>query len=106
VSSCSAFTYDDRGLSVLACGEFGAGSMAVETTEPDGSNSKRSSGFGLAALTLDAKYSLGKLLHVGLQLGGRMQFGAIDANGTGGQEDSDLPVFWGGYATAGVGVHF
>ena len=106
VASCSAFTYDDRGLSLLACGEFGLGSLAVETTEADGSSSKKHTGFGLAGLTFDTKYSLGKLLHVGLQLGGRMQLGAIDANEVGGQQDSDVPLFWGGYATAGIGVHF
>jgi hypothetical protein len=80
--------------------------MATETTEADGSSSKKNSGFGTAGLALDAEYSLGKLFHVGLRLGGRMQLGAIDANERGGQQDSDGSLFFGGYATAGIGLHF
>jgi hypothetical protein len=103
---CSAITYDDRGLSVLGCGEFDVGSMATETTETDGSSTKKNSGFGSAGLSLDTEYSLGKLFHVGLRLGGRVQLGAIDANEAGGQQDSDGSVFLGGYGTIGLGVHF
>jgi hypothetical protein len=105
-ASCSAITYDDSGLSLLACGEFDVGSMSVKTTDSEGSSSKKNSGFGLAGLSLDAQYSVGKLLHLGLQLGGRLQFGAIDANDPGGQQDSDVSVFFGGYATVGLGLHF
>ncbi len=106
VALCSAITYDDGGLSVLGCGEFDVGSMAVETTEADGASSKKNSGFGTAGVSLDAEYSLGKLVHVGLRLGGRVQMGAVDANERGGQQDSDSSVFLGGYGTIALGLHF
>jgi hypothetical protein len=106
LNSCSGLTYDDQGLSLLVCGEFGASFVSLETESADGAFSRRrETGFGHAALGVDAQYSLGDTFHVAMRLGGRAQLGDISAERPDGSELFDMPLF-GAYGTLGVGLHF
>jgi hypothetical protein len=106
VKPCSAISYDSQGMVLLICSEFSVGAMALETKDADGKVvQSKEAGFGTAGLGLDAQYNLSSLLHVGLRLGGRMQFGGISAERPDHSEIFKAPLF-GGYAVAGLGLHF
>ncbi len=106
LNSCSGLTYDDQGLSLLACGEFGASFAFLETESADGAFfHRKEAGFGYVGLGLDAQYSLDDSFHVALRLGGRAQFGGISAERADGSQLFEMQMF-AAYGSAGIGLHF
>jgi hypothetical protein len=104
--SCSAITYDTQGLTFLACGEFAVGWMKLDTTDAAGKTvQSKEVGFGMAALGIDARYGLGAHFHVGVKAGAHFQLGGISAERPDGTEIFKASLF-GGYALAGIGLHF
>jgi hypothetical protein len=103
--SCAGLTYDMDGLTLLGCAEFGLGWMKLETKDPQKLIQSKDTGFGFAGLGLDAEYSLGAHWHLALRVGGRMQIGGISAERSDGSRILKASLF-GGYALAGLGLHF
>lgn len=104
VNACSAFTYDAQGWAALACAEFGAGWLFMDATAPNAPASAQTQGYGFGGLALDTQYNLGPWVHVGLRVGGRLNT-PVRADGADGSQLFESSS-WGGYATAGFGIHF
>lgn len=106
LNSCSAFSYDTRGWVLLGCAEFGVGVSWVDTRAPGGALlSSKEAGLGFAGVGVDAQYNFGRLFHLGARLGGRFQVGGPAPERPDGSALFETPLF-GGYLTAGVGLHF
>jgi hypothetical protein len=105
VSACSAITYDTGGFTLRTCGEFGVGLMSLSTRSAGVAAQTKEMGFGTAGLAIDASYNIGSHFFLGLNAGGRMQLGRVTAERTDGSQIFESSLF-GGYAQAGVGLHF
>jgi hypothetical protein len=103
---CTSLSYDTRGLVLLACSEFAAGFMHLETQDNTGAKTQsKTIGLGTVGLGFDAQYNLGELLHLALNIGGDLSASKISAERPDGSEIFHTTPF-SGYATLGVGMHF
>lgn len=103
---CFALSYDTAGLNLLLCTELSIGFVGLQTKDSAGKRvQSKDVGIGAGGVGLDAQYSLGSLFHVGLRVGAQVQFGDVSAERADGSKLFDGSAF-GGYALAGVGLHF
>jgi hypothetical protein len=106
VRSCSAFTYDSQGLTLLGCGEFGVGGLGMDTKDLLGVTARdKSTGFGTAGLVLESQYRFGSVFLLDLRLAGRAQLGGLSAERADGSEIFGAQLF-GAYAQLGLGLQF
>jgi hypothetical protein len=108
VDICSLGSYDSKGWVFMLCTEVGGGYASLRTRSLPGRpaySQKKEGGFAYAGLALDTRYNLGSLLHAQLRIGGTGQFGSVSAER---QDGTRLfETHWlGGYAIAGLGMHF
>lgn len=106
VRACSALTYDSQGFSMHFCSEFGMLLLQLDTYDADGKRTQqKTTGLGIGSIGLDFQYNLGKYFHVSARGAGQIQVGGASAERPDGRALFKVPLF-GGYAVAGVGVHF
>jgi hypothetical protein len=106
VSSCASLAYDTTGFVALLCSSFTVGLMHLETKDlaSDYQQSK-DIGLGAASLDLDARYNIGKYLHVGLAAGGEVWISKLSAERADGSELFHSRLF-NVNVQLGLGVHF
>lgn len=87
VTSCSSLIYDTDGFIALFCANFSVGLIDLQTKDAasDYTQSKQI-GLGAASLELDARYNLGKYVHVGLMAGGEFWVSKLAAERADGSE--------------------
>jgi hypothetical protein len=105
LASCSAFTYDTKGFSLLACAEFLAELWAMQTHGPGGVKKESSPGSGSAALALDARYDLGAGFVLAGRGGGRFRLSKFSVEDSQGEQLFESGQF-GAYVSAGLGFAF
>jgi hypothetical protein len=87
VTSCSSLTYDTAGFVALLCANFSVGLMDLETKQAAGDyKQSKVVGLGAASLELDARYNIGKRVHVGLTAGDEMWLAKLTAERADGSE--------------------
>jgi hypothetical protein len=108
VDICNSLIFDSEAWVISACAQFGGGLSELQTSSLPGRPAYKQTqpgGIGYAGLVLDTQYNLGSLLHVGLRVGGTVNFGSVSAERPDGSQLWESGRF-GGHATAGVGMHF
>lgn len=108
VDICSLASYDSQGWVLMFCGEFGGGYAALRTRSLPGTpaySQKKEGGFAYVGPAFDVRHNFGSLLHVGLRAGVTGQFGTVSAERRDGSQLLDMKPL-GGYASAGLGLHF
>lgn len=106
VRACSALTYDNEGLSLHICSEFGLTALHFDTKDSAGKVvQEKETGIGIAGIGGELQYNLGRLFHVNARAAGQLQIGGASADRPDGNALFKVPLF-GGYASAGVGMHF
>jgi hypothetical protein len=108
VDICDLVNYDSSGFVLSLCMELGGGFASLRTRSRAGRTEykqKKEGGFAYAGLALDARYNVGSLLYVGLRVAGTGQFGSVSAERVDGSKLFETN-WLGGYAVAGLGMHF
>lgn len=106
IGPCYAPFYDTRGVVLLLCADYMAGSMQLRTRNAAGTVTQtKSSALASVAGTAELQYNLGAYLHLDLSLGIDVPFTHLTAERPDGGE-----LFHGSvietHALAGVGFHF
>lgn len=104
LASCSAFAYDSKGFSLMACAEFLAELWALQTHGP-GAARESSPGSGSAGLVLDARYDLGAGFFLAGRGGGRFRISKLSAEDSQGEQLFESGHL-GAYVSAGLGFAF
>lgn len=104
LASCSAFAYDTKGFSLMACAEFLAELWAMQT---HGARAVKESspGSGSAGLVLDARYDLGAGFFLAGRGGGRFRISKLSAVDSEGEQLFESG-YLGAYVSAGLGFTF
>lgn len=106
---CASPIYNSRGFSFLICGEYGGGSLGLDTTERTASGTpvfdETNLGFGSVALGVEAEYTLTDWLHFYGSLDGESFFGVTAPSQANGLSQSDIES-WSFRGTLGLGFHF
>ncbi len=105
MGSCLTPYYDDRGLVLLGCAEYGGSAAGVRST--DGSRKwEQSLGAGVLSVTLEGEYNFSSSVHLALRTGWEIRAQGDQVVET---ADGDELFELGGsslFATVGLGVHF
>lgn len=105
MGACLTPYYDDRGLILLACAEYGGNAMSVRSTQGE-RRREQPVGSGIVALAFEAEYNISSVVHLGLRGGWEQRLpGDHRVEGFDGETLFELG---GGslFVTAGVGIHF
>jgi hypothetical protein len=108
VDICSLASYDSEGWVLMLCADVGGGYASLRTRSLPGRpaySQKKEGGFAYAGLAFDMRYNFGSVLHAQLRVGATGQFGSVSAERQDGSRLFETNWF-GGYAIAGLGIHF
>jgi len=106
VNTCSSLDYDTAGFVALLCSSFTVGLMNLETKDAAGNyHQSKNIGLGAASLDFDARYNIGKLLHVSLAAGGELWLSRLSAERADGSELFHSRLF-NANLQLGLGLHF
>jgi len=108
VDVCSLVSYDSEGWVFSLCADVGGGFASLRTRSLPGRpaySQRKEAGFAYAGLALDTRYNFGSLFHVAMRVGGTGQFGSVSAERADGSQLFESN-WLGGYAVAGLGVHY
>jgi hypothetical protein len=106
IGGCTPLTYDTAGLVAMVCSMFTAGLLHLDTKEAtSGYHQDKLLGLGAASIALDARYNIGKHLHVSALAGGEMWFGQLSAERVDGSKLFQARLF-NANLQLGLGVHF